>query len=74
VLVNLLLRINRPAEALAMARLFLEGVDERQLTCPGVAELCRRVKDYRTLAEVARGRGDPVQFMAGLILANGGAS
>jgi hypothetical protein len=72
VLVNLLLRINRPAEALAVARQFLEGGDERQLTCPGVSELCRRVKDYRALAEVARERGDPVHFMAGLILANGG--
>jgi hypothetical protein len=74
VLVNLLLRINRPAEALAVARQFLGAVDERQLTCPGVSELCRRVKDYRALAEVARGRGDPVHFMAGLILANGGTA
>jgi hypothetical protein len=29
------------------------------------------VKDYRALAEVARGRGDAVNFVAGLILANG---
>jgi hypothetical protein len=71
VLVNLLLRINRPAEALAVARQYLGGMDERQLTCPGISELCRRVNDYGALAAVARDRGDPVNFIAGLILANG---
>lgn len=69
VLVNLLLRIGRPVEALAVARKHLEGADERQLSCPSVSELCRRVGDYRALAEVARQRGDPVSFVAGLILA-----
>lgn len=71
VLVNLLLRINQPFKALTVARRFLQDADERQLSCPGVSELCRRVKDFGALAEVARGRGDPVQFVAGLILANG---
>jgi hypothetical protein len=71
VLVNLLLRINRPAQALVVARKYLEGCDERQLSCPSIPELCRRVNDYRALAEVARQRDDPVNFMAGLILANG---
>jgi hypothetical protein len=71
VLVNLLLRLNRPVEALAVARRYLETADERQLSCPGVSELCRRVKDYRALAEVSRERDDPVSFVAGLILANG---
>jgi hypothetical protein len=74
VLVNLLLRINRPTDALAVARQFLDGADERQLTCPGLSELCRRVKDYGTLAEVSRGRGDPVNFVAGLILAKDGGT
>ncbi|HMC66451.1 MAG TPA: hypothetical protein VKI65_16065 [Gemmataceae bacterium] len=69
VLVNLLLRINRPAEALDVARKHLAKVEDRQLTCPAIPEICQRVKDYRTLAEVARERGDPVNFMAGLIAA-----
>jgi len=71
VLVNLLLRIGRPEEALATARKYLQGADERTLTCPGLSDLCRRVKDFRTLAEVSKERDDPVSFVAGLILANG---
>ncbi len=67
VLVNLLLRLNRPEEALTVARRFLASADQRQLTCPGITELCQRTKDYKTLAEVAREQGDPVHFMAGLI-------
>jgi hypothetical protein len=70
VLINLLLRLDRPGEALAAARRFLAKVDDRQLTCPGIQELCQRVNDYRTLAEVARERQDPVHFVASLIAAN----
>jgi hypothetical protein len=71
VLVNLLLRRDRPAEALAVARKHLAKTDNRRLTCPGIAELCQKVKDYRTLAEVAREQGDPVHFMAGLLALRG---
>jgi hypothetical protein len=69
VLVNLLLRLDRAAEALAVARKYLAAADGRQLTCPGVADLCRKVGDYRTLAEVAREQGDAVHFVAGLLAA-----
>jgi hypothetical protein len=71
VLVNLLLRLDRPTEALAVARKHLARVDNRRLTCPGIAELCQKVKDYRTLAEVAREQGDAVHFMAGLLASRG---
>ncbi|HTU91206.1 MAG TPA: hypothetical protein VMF69_14095 [Gemmataceae bacterium] len=67
VLVNLLLRLERPAEALATARKYLASADNRQLSCPSIVELCRKVGDYRTLAEVAREQGDPVHFLAGLL-------
>jgi hypothetical protein len=67
VLVNLLLRLDRPEEALAVARRFLASADQRPLTCPGITELCQRTKDFKTLAEVAREQGDPVHFVAGLI-------
>ena len=67
VLVNLLLRLNRPAEALAVARKHLLGPHSHQLTCPSVAELCQKTNDYCTLAEVAREQGDAVHFMAGLL-------
>jgi hypothetical protein len=69
VLVNLLLRVNRPAEALAVARRYLAQVQDRRLTCPSLAELCQRTGDYRTLADVAREQDNPVHFMAGLIAA-----
>ncbi len=74
VLVNLLLRVNRPTEALAVARKHLAGCDARQLTCPGIAELCRQVKDYQTLAEAAREQGDAVHFLAGLLAARAGVN
>ncbi len=67
VLVNLLLRLERPTEALAVARKYLAAADNRQLSCPSIVELCRKVGDYRTLAEVARAQSDPVHFLAGLL-------
>jgi hypothetical protein len=67
VLVNLLLRLNRLPEALQVARRFLASADGRQISCPGIGELCQRAKDYRTMAEVAREQGDAVHFVAGLI-------
>jgi hypothetical protein len=69
VLVNLLLRLDRPAEALAVARKYLAGADNRQLSCPSIVDLCQKVGDYRTLAELAREQGDPVHFLAGLLAA-----
>jgi hypothetical protein len=71
VLVNLLLKLDRPAEALAVARKYLAGVDNRQMSCPGIAELCQKVGDFRTLAEVAREQGDAVHFLAGLLASKG---
>ncbi len=67
VLVNLLLRLDRPTEALAVARKYLAAADNRQLSCPSIVDLCQKVGDYRTLAEVAKEQGDPVHFLAGLL-------
>jgi hypothetical protein len=72
VLVNLLLRLDRVPEALAVARKHLAKTENRPLTCPGIADLCQRARDFRTLAEVAREQGDPVHFMAGLLAAGKG--
>jgi hypothetical protein len=69
VLINLLLKVDRPAEALAVARKLLVGVDDRRLSCPSIADLCQRVNDYKPLVEIAREREDPVNFMAGLLAA-----
>ncbi|HVK18384.1 MAG TPA: hypothetical protein VM533_15720 [Fimbriiglobus sp.] len=72
VLVNLLLKVDRLPEALEVARQYLADADERQLSCPGVTELARRTKDYATLAEAAKGKADPVNYLAGLIAGQGG--
>jgi len=69
VLVNLLVRLDRPAEALAIAKRFLAKSDSTRSSCPSIAELCRQTRDYGTLAQVAREQGDPVHFLAGLIAA-----
>jgi hypothetical protein len=71
VFVNLLVRVGREKDALAAAKQFLLHEDERNLICPGVAELARRLGDFGTLAEVAKERNDPVQFLAGLIAGSG---
>ena len=71
VLVNLLLKVDRPKEALAVARKWLADPEGRQLSCPGVNELCQKLGDYGTLAETARAQGDPVHYLAGLIAAKG---
>ncbi|HEV3446220.1 MAG TPA: hypothetical protein VG099_16375 [Gemmataceae bacterium] len=70
VLVNLLVRIDRPAEALQVARQFLTKPQSTPSSCPSIVELCRQTRDYKTLAEVAREQGDPVHFMAGLLAGN----
>lgn len=69
VLVNLLLRIGRGEEALAVARKHLAQAEQqgRQLTCPNLNELCQRLKAYGTLAEVAREMNDPVFYLAGML-------
>lgn len=67
VYVNLLLKANRPAEALAAAKRFLLVEDERNLICPGVNELAKRAGDYASIAEAAKARNDPVGFLAGLL-------
>ena len=71
VYVNLLVRANRLKEALAAAKKYLLLEDERNLICPGVGELARRVGDYDALADAAKDRGDAVQFLAGLIAGSG---
>ena len=67
VYVNLLLKANRPAEALAAAKRFLLAEDDRNLICPGVNELARRAGDFASLSEAAKARNDPVGYLAGLI-------
>ncbi|MBY0457732.1 MAG: hypothetical protein K2V38_10370, partial [Gemmataceae bacterium] len=67
VYVNLLVRANRTAEALDAAKQFLLAEEDRNLICPGVGELAKRVGDFAALAEAAKARRDAVGFLASLI-------
>lgn len=69
VLVNLLLRLGRPKEALAVSRKHLAPLGEQRLSCPSFVELCQQTGDYAVLAEVAREQGNPVNYLAALIAA-----
>jgi hypothetical protein len=71
VYVNLLVKVGRVAEALAAAREFLSAEDERNMICPGVSELAKRLNDYQAIADAAKARHDAVQFLAGLIAGSG---
>jgi hypothetical protein len=73
VLVNLLVRIDRPKQALEIARQFLTKTENPRLACPSIPELCRLAQDYDALAEIARQRGDPVHFVAGLLASRSGS-
>jgi hypothetical protein len=65
VLVQLLLRLGRTAEALEIGAKYLSPVDSPWLSF--TADLCRRANDFSPLAEAARKQGNPVQFVAGLL-------
>lgn len=67
VLVKLLVRLDRPADALKIAQEFLALEDERSLPCPGPFELATKLGDYEAFAATAKARHDPVHFLAGLI-------
>ncbi len=69
VLVNLLLRLKRPQEALETSRRFLTKLGEARLSCPSFVELCQQTGNYQALAEVARAQENPVNYLAGLIAA-----
>ncbi len=69
VYINLLLKANRPADALAAAKRFLMAEDDRNLICPGVNELARKAGDFAALADAAKARNDAVGYLASLIAA-----
>lgn len=67
VAINLLVRLGRTSEALAIARQYLAAEDQRTLSCPGVGELARRAGDFQALAEFARRQADPVSFLGAML-------
>ena len=67
VLVGLLARIQRYPEAAEVSLQHLAGIDQAQLTCPSVVQLCQLGGDYRRLKEVSRKQGDLLSYLAGLL-------
>ncbi len=67
VLVNLLARVGRLDEAIEVSSEYLAGLPDASLFCPTVAQLCQRARNPARLAEIARHRGDPVQYAIALL-------
>jgi hypothetical protein len=71
VLVYLLHRTGRSAEAIAAHLKYLKGARTDGSVAPTLLQLCDTAGDYSRLLESARERGDLLQFTAGLVRAAG---
>jgi hypothetical protein len=69
-LVRLLLRLDRPAQAIEVFEQFLLDRDPSFLSCPDLPELCRRAGDFERLQNLARERNDPVGFLQAALAAH----
>jgi hypothetical protein len=67
VLVGLLVRLERYADAIDVSLEHLRDADPAGLTCPSAFQLCQLAGDYSRLRELARERGDLLYFAAGAI-------
>jgi hypothetical protein len=67
VLIELLVRLDRTAEAIQASIDFLPDATGASLTCPSILQLCQIAGDYITLRKLARQREDLLGFVAGVI-------
>jgi hypothetical protein len=67
-LVALLTRLNRPAEALEVFSRYLRAVEPMYLRCPTETQLCYAAADYDRLRQTARERGDVLTYTAATLL------
>jgi hypothetical protein len=67
ILVLLLTRLKRYREAIEVSVEFLGDQNPNQLACPAIFQLCQLAGDYDSLREVARRRGDMLNFTAAAI-------
>ena len=64
VLVRLLVKLGRSGEALDVAAEHLAHLPDAALACPSVGQLCQSLGRLDRLAEIARARGDLVNYAA----------
>jgi hypothetical protein len=64
ILVNLLVRVGRYAEALKISLEYLPGAHASEIACPTAQQLCELAGDFDRLAELARERGDVLTYVA----------
>jgi len=67
ILVMLLARLTRYREAIDVSLEYLGDQNPNQLACPSIPQLCQLAGDYDSLREVARRRGDVLNFTAAAI-------
>lgn len=69
VLVELLYRLRRYADAIQISLEHLREIPPSQLACPSLFQLCQAAGDYDRLRSLARDRADPVHYAAAVIQA-----
>jgi hypothetical protein len=67
VLIELLIRLGRYAEAIQASLEFFPNSNAAPLSCPSAIQLCQMAGDYRQLRELAREHGDLLAFSAAVI-------
>ncbi len=67
VVVRLLLRLDRCAEAVEVFRTYLQDTPPAYLSCPSLLELCQMAGDLKSLKQAARDQGDLLTYAAAAI-------
>lgn len=67
VLIRMLLRLGRPAEAVEIFEQFVGETDPNYLSCPSLPQLCQLAGDYERLRKLAEKDGDLIRYAAAVI-------
>jgi hypothetical protein len=67
VLVELLIRLGRYAEAIKAFRTYLIDIPADDLSCPSLLQLCQMAGDFDQLKDVAKQQTDPLSYIAAVI-------
>jgi len=67
VFVGLLARLGRYEEAIEASQRYLADVPAQDLACPSLLQLCQSAGAFERMGEIARGKGDVINYAAALI-------